>query len=59
MDSAQGVVEDKNTGQIMTPLIVVVNLAQVSPLNRDGMNQMQDLNQETVKNKDTVLVQVG
>lgn len=59
MDSAQGAVEDKNTSQIQIhPLSVVMSLAQVSPLDRDSMNQMQDLNQETVKNKDIVLVQV-
>lgn len=41
MDSAQGAVEDKNTSQIqMHPLIVAMSLAQVSLLNRDGMNQM-------------------
>lgn len=59
MDSAQGAMEDKTTGQIqMRPLVMVMSLAQVSLLNRDGMNRMQDLNQETVKNKDIVLVQV-
>lgn len=59
MYSAQRVSEDKTTGQIQTsPLVVVMALAQASTLNRDGMNQMRDINQETVKNKDTVLVQL-
>lgn len=59
MESSQGAVEDKATGQIqMSPLVVVMAVAQASPLNRDGMNQMKDINQEPVKNKDTVLLLV-
>lgn len=55
--SVLGVVEDKTTGQIqMSLLVMVMSLAHIITLNRDGMNQMQNLNQETVKSKDTVQV---
>lgn len=59
MDSSQGVVEDKTTGQIqMSLLVMVMAMAQASLLSRDGMNQMKDINQEIVKNKETVLLLV-
>ena len=58
MDSSQGVVEDKTTGQIqMRLLFMVMAVAQASLLSRDGTNQMKDINQEIV-NKDTVLLLV-
>ena len=57
MDSSQGVVEDKATGQFqMSLLVMVMVMAQASLLRRDGMNQMKDINQEIVKNKETVLL---
>lgn len=59
MDSSQGVVEDKTTGQIQVSLLVMVMaMAQASLLSRDGTNQMKDINQEIVKNKETVLLLV-
>ena len=58
MDSSQGVVEDKTTGQIqMRLLFMVMAVAQASLLSRDGTNQMKDINQEIV-NKETVLLLV-
>lgn len=52
--------KDKTNGQIqMTLLVLLVSLAQASPLNRDGMNQTQDLNQVPVMNKDTIPIQVS
>ena len=44
-----------NTCAIMVMVMVMV-MAQASLLRRDGMNQMKDINQEIVKNKETVLL---
>ncbi|XP_065802880.1 filaggrin-2-like [Muntiacus reevesi] len=57
--SEEGVVEDKATGQIqMSLLVMVMAVAQASLLRRHGMNPMKDINQEIVKNKETVLLLV-
>jgi hypothetical protein len=49
----------KIIGQIQMSLVVVMSMAQVIPLKRDGIYQKEDLNQKTVKNKDIVLIQLS
>lgn len=47
------------TGRIlMIPVVLIMDLATNSPLNRSSMNKIMNLKQNIVKNKDTVLVQV-
>lgn len=51
--------EDMTTGRIlMIPVVLIMDLATNSPLNRSSMNKIMNLKQNIVKNKDTVLVQV-
>lgn len=58
MGSAQGVVEDKTTGQIqMSPLVMVMSLAQVGPLVKEDMDPTQVVSQGAVKDKSMALDQ--
>lgn len=58
MDSAQGAVEDKTTGQVqMSPLVMVMSLAQVSPLVKEDMDPTQVVSQGVVKDKSMALDQ--